>query len=87
MIGGVVGLALLACVAYFFRRRRGRPTSFDDVGGLHSKPELHSESVPRRTHGGRQNNAIYEIQSSFPQASEMAANEIPAAELPSMYIN
>lgn len=83
MVGGVAGLALLACVAYFFKRKRGRQTSFNDVGGLHSKPELHSESVPRRTQGGRDSEAIYEVRSPFPQAAEMAANEVAAAELPS----
>jgi len=88
IVGCVAGIAMIASAGLVWMRRRKRRRRESEDGGRGrgdqsaedplGKAQLHSECVPRpmtprEMDGGRK---------TFWQLDEMAANEIPAAELP-----
>jgi hypothetical protein len=82
VIGGCVGLAFVVGVMFLFRRRpAGRTGSHDTNGaeGLYKKPELHADCIPQASRDV-EGQAVYEMQGSIPQPSEVAANEVPVQE-------
>ncbi|KAJ3454222.1 hypothetical protein MRS44_018116 [Fusarium solani] len=84
VIGGCVGLALVVGVAFLFRRRLAKRTRPEDAGGpgeSYEKPELHADCVAQNPQEAEVQ-AVYEMQGSIPQPSEMATNEVRSQELP-----
>ncbi|KAF5725135.1 cell surface glycoprotein 1 [Fusarium mundagurra] len=66
-----------------FKRKRSQRARPEDTGGLHEKPQLHSECIPRNPPEEAEGRVIYEMEGWIPQPVEMNANEVPARELPS----